>query len=135
MTRANILAIGILVLSFANSMSALAQEKPVMVHGAGGSSCGKYVEVYDAYRPFIDGNGNAGGIVGWQATANYWQYEEWIEGYIYGMDSRVYNARPLRSWDQAGMRVWIYNYCHKHPVDVLANAALAFFKELGGKLE
>ena len=33
------------------------------------------------------------------------------------------------------MRLWIYNYCQKHPVDVVANAALAFCKELGGTLD
>ena len=133
MTRTKAVAVALLVLAFLNPATVFAQGKPVAIHGAGSSSCGKYVEVYDAYRPFIDGN--SGGIVAWQATANYWQYEEWIEGYIFGMDTRVYAAHPLRNWDQAGMRVWIYNYCQQHPVDVVANAALAFFKELGGKLD
>jgi len=133
MARILIIAITLLALVPSISEPTFAQDKPVAIHGAGSSSCGKYVEVYDAYRPFIDGN--AGGVVAWQATANYWQYEEWIEGYIFGMDTRVYRAHPLRDWDQAGMRVWVYNYCQKHPIDVVANAALAFFKELGGKLE
>ncbi len=90
MTRTKAAAIVLLVLASSNPAPVFAQGKPVAIHGAGGSSCGKYVEVYDAYRPFIDGN--SGGIVALQATANYGQYEEWIDGYIFGMDTRVYGA-------------------------------------------
>jgi len=132
-TRTLIFAIALLAIAASNSEPAFAQGKPVAIHGAGGSSCGKYVKVYDAFRPFMDGS--AGDFVAWQATADYWQYEEWVQGYIFGMDTRVYGARPLRDWDQAGMRLWIYNYCQKHPVDNVANAALSFFKELGGTLD
>ena len=106
--------------------------KPMVVHGAGGSSCGDYVVAYDAYRPFIEGK--SGGILEWQAEANYWQFEEWVNGYIYGMETRLYAQPPLRPWDEAGMRLWIYDYCQRHPIDVVANAALAFYKALGGKL-
>ena len=103
-------------------------QKPTTIHGAGGSSCGQYVQVYDAYRPFRDEN--TGGVIGWQARANYWQYEEWIEGYLFGVDS--WNKRQVRNYDEAAMQVWFYNYCQKQPLDVVANAALAFYKELGG---
>ncbi len=92
-------------------------QKLTSVHGAGGNSCGKYVQVYDAYRPFLDGT--TGGFVAWRASANYWQYEEWIYGYIFGADG--WNKRPIRSFDQAAMQIWIYNYCQQHPVDVVAN--------------
>lgn len=116
------------LLAVAFAPTELEAQKPVVLHGAGGGSCGKYVQVYDAYKPYSDGN--TGDVLAWQATANYWQYEQWIEGYLFGVDS--WNRREIRSFDEAGMQLWIYNYCQKHPIDPVANAALAFYRELGG---
>ena len=110
--------------------SCASAQRNVTIHGAGGASCGTYVQVYEAYRPFI--GTNDGGIVASQATANYWQYEEWIEGYLYGVDS--WNQSTIRDYDRAGMQLWVYQYCQQHPLDVVANAALALYRNLGGPI-
>jgi len=100
------------------------------MYGAGGASCATYVQAYDAYRPFI--GTNEGGVVALQATANYWQYEEWIYGYLDGVDS--WNQGKIRDFDRAGMELWVYQYCQQHPIDVVINAALAFYRNLGGPI-
>ena len=60
------------------------------------------------------------------------QCEQWIEGYIFGMETNIRNADVLRDWDEVGMREWIYGFCQKHPSEIVANAALAFFEMLSG---
>jgi hypothetical protein len=100
---------------------------PVIIHGAGGSSCGKYVEAYEPITLYRREKREHGRMA---SHASYWQFEEWIDGYTSGMEAR--GKRPLRDWDGSGMRVWMYNYCQQHPVDVVWNAAFHFFKELGG---
>jgi hypothetical protein len=102
-------------------------QKQTFVRGAGGQSCASYVQAYEAYRPFI---GNETGIGASVAIGDYEQYEAWIQGYIFGVDS--WNKRPLRHFDRAAMQVWIYDYCQKHPLEIVANAALAFYREIGG---
>jgi hypothetical protein len=117
------------VVAFATTTSPQAQT-PVVIHGAGAKSCGTYVSAYDTYRPFSGGDGQIGGIAAMQASAAFWQYEEWIDGYLVGVAS--WNMRPIRDYDRTGMQLWIYNYCRQKPLDVVANAALALYKELGG---
>jgi hypothetical protein len=80
----------------------LASAKDVTIHGAGGFTCGKYVRLYEDYRAAKKiPNHN------WAAVANYVQVEEWINGYVYGMDVRVFNSPPLRNWEREAMQVWI----------------------------
>jgi hypothetical protein len=76
------------------SMSALlvfpaTAQKPTFLRGAGGSSCGQYVQVYDQYRPFA--NGNTGGMVASTAIWNYAQYEAWIQGYSYCVSNQEFS--------------------------------------------
>jgi len=56
------------------------------------------------------------------------QYEEWIDGYVFGMETNVGSACVLRDRGQVGMREWIYEFRQKHPPEIVANAALALFQ-------
>jgi hypothetical protein len=70
--------------------------------GAGASACRDFAEIFDALRPFLEDTPTT-----WsqkRAIANYLQYEEWIEGYFFGMETNIRSARVLRDWDQVGMR-------------------------------
>ena len=99
-------------------------------NGAGASTCRDFAEIFDAFRPFI--KETAHDAVAQRATANYLQYEEWIEGYLFGMGTNIHSGGVLRDWDEVGMREWIYGFCQKHPSEIVANAALAFFEMLSG---
>ena len=105
------------------------EEMRVAVHGAGAYSCARFVQVSDAYSPFA--NGSDGSQAAWQASSAYWQFEQWIDGYIFGVD--VKNSRPARNWDRAGMQLWMYSYCQKQPQELIANAARAFYATLSGR--
>lgn len=105
-----------------------AAQKRVVVRGAGSQSCGQYVQAYDQYRALA--GTVASGTMTSQAIANYLQYEAWIQGYLFGVDS--WNRRQIRDFDRAGMQLWVYGYCQKHPFELIADAALAFYQELGG---
>lgn len=48
------------------------------------------------------------------------------------METNIRNADVLRDWDEVGMREWIYGFCQKHPSEIVANAALAFFEMRSG---
>jgi hypothetical protein len=102
-------------------------QKSTIIRGVGTMSCANYIQAYDAYRPFI---GNETGIGASVAIGNYEQYEAWIQGYLFGVDS--WNKRQVRQFDRAAMQVWVYDYCQKHPLALVANAALAFYREIGG---
>ena len=95
-------------------------------------SCGTYVKAYDAFR---SKDGKVSSVLDWPDIARYRQFEEWINGYVFGLETRVFKSQPLRPWDRNGMQVWINNYCEKHPLENVANAALAFFKTLGGRID
>lgn len=109
--------------------SAAVAQKHEFVRGAGGSSCATYVQVYDAYKPFI---GNEAGLVATQAYENYGQFESWLQGYLFGLDS--WNKGQIRQYDRASMQIWIYDYCQRKPLDIVANAGLAFYREVGGPI-
>jgi len=96
------------------------------IRGAGASTCSDYVQVYDAFRLSTDGD------VARRATANFLQYEEWIDGYILGMETSLKGAGARRDWDQVDIGKWISDYCQEHRSDIVANAALALFKEVRG---
>jgi hypothetical protein len=65
------------------------------------------------------------------AIGNYAQVERGFR--VVYSDWRRGNTRPVRDYDNVGMQLWIYNYCRQHPLDVVATAALALYKELGGQ--
>lgn len=103
-----------------------AVQKRVVVRGAGSESCAQYVQAYDQYRTLV-----ASGTTASQAITNYLQYEAWIQGYLFGVDS--WNRGEIRGFDRAGMQIWVYGYCQKHSLQLIADAALAFYRELGGQ--
>jgi hypothetical protein len=65
------------------------------LHGAGASSCRDFAEILDAFRPFLDGT--AHDVVAQRTTANYLQYEEWLEGYIFGIETNIRGVTSLVS--------------------------------------
>jgi hypothetical protein len=102
-----------------------AVQKRVVVRGAGSESCAQYVQAYDQYRTLVASETTAS-----QAITNYLQYEARIQGYLFGVDS--WNRAEIRAFDRAGMQIWVYGYCQKHSLQLIADAALAFYRELGG---
>jgi hypothetical protein len=97
------------------------------IRGAGTSTCSEYARVYDAFR-LSTGDGD----ISRRATAGFMQYEEWIDGYILGMETSSTRASTQRDWDQIDIGKWISDYCQEHRSDIVANAALALFKEMRG---
>lgn len=85
------------------------------LHGAGASSCRDFAEILDAFRPFLDGT--AHDVVAQRTTANYLQYEEWLEGYIFGIETNIRGAGVLHDWDQVGM-----GECRERGACLLRNA-------------
>jgi hypothetical protein len=104
-----------------------AVQKRVVVRGAGSESCAQYVQAYHQYRA-----PSASGATASQAITNFLQYEAWIQGYLFGIDS--WNRGEIRDFDRAGMQLWIDGYCQKHAVQLIADAAEAFYRELGGRI-
>jgi hypothetical protein len=100
------------------------------IRGAGASTCSDYVRAYDAFRLSMDHA--AGGDVSRYATANFLQYEEWIDGYILGMETIFKGEGARRDWDQVDIGKWVSGYCQEHRSDIVANAALAMFREMRG---
>jgi hypothetical protein len=100
------------------------------IRGAGASTCDDYVRVYDESRLTMDGVPD--GDVSRRATANFLQYEEWIDGFILGMETSFRGPGVRRDWDQVDVGKWVSGYCQKHPSDIVANAALALFREMRG---
>lgn len=96
------------------------------LHGAGASTCRDFAEIFDAFRPFLKETAHDA------VAQRCLQCEQWIEGYIFGMETNIRNADVLRDWDEVGMREWIYGFCQKHPSEIVANAALAFFEMRSG---
>ena len=86
-------------------------------------------EVYDAFRLSTD---RAANDVSQPATASFLQYEEWIDGYILGMETSFKGRAAQRDWDQVDIGKWVSDYCQEHRSDIVANAALALFKEMRG---
>jgi hypothetical protein len=68
------------------------------IRGAG-ASCDDYVRVYDAFRLTMDGVHD--GDLSQCATANFLQYEEWIDGFIWGwrqtLEARACDATGIKS--------------------------------------
>jgi hypothetical protein len=102
-------------------------QKRAVVRGAGSETCAQYIQAYDQYRTL-----SASGTTASQAITNFLQYEAWIQGYLFGVDS--WNRGEIRDFDRAGMQLWVYGYCQKHSLQLIADAALAFYRELGGPI-
>ena len=95
-----------------------AQSGHTTIRGAGASTCSAYARLYDAFRLSSERSGY------------FLQYEEWIDGYILGMETAFKGAGAPRDWDQVDIGKWVSDYCQDHPSDIVANAALALFKEM-----
>jgi len=106
------------------------QSQSATIRGAGASSCSDYAQVYDAFRPSVDPPGDSDSSR--RAAAAFFQYEEWIDGYILGLETGSLGSGVRRDWDRVDVGRWIYIYCQEHRSDIIANAALALFKEMGG---
>jgi hypothetical protein len=100
------------------------------VRGAGASTCDDHAQVYQAFRLSKARAGND--EVARYATASFLQYEEWIDGYILGMETSFKGGGVERDWDQVDIGKWFSDDCQEHRSDIVANAALALFKEMRG---
>jgi hypothetical protein len=107
-----------------------ARSEHATVRGAGASTCHDYAQVYQGFRLSKDRAGD--GEVERYATASFLQYEEWIDGFILGMETSFKGGGVERDWDQVDIGKWISDYCQEHRSDIVANAALALFKEMRG---
>jgi hypothetical protein len=55
-------------------------------------------------------------------------YEFWVFGFISGI-AHAYSdvtVDPFNGMDGKGVRAWVDNYCRAHPIETIADAALAF---------
>jgi hypothetical protein len=75
--------------------------------GAGNSSCGTWV---------ADRQGNG-------ALAH--QDVSWVLGFLSGLGYAGPHD-PLHGLDANAVTVWVDNYCHDHPLEEIAKAAMAF---------
>jgi len=103
-----------------------ARSETATIRGAGASTCSDYAHVYDAFRLSTDA------AVSRDATADFLQYEEWIDGYILGMETSLKGASAQRDWEEVNIGKWVSDYCREHRSDIVANAALALFREMRG---
>jgi hypothetical protein len=110
------------------SGAAPARSEHATIRGAGASTCADYAQVYETFRLSKDRAGSD--EVARYATASFLQYEEWIDGYILGMETSFEGGGVGRDWDQVDIGKWISDYCQGRRSDIVANAALALFKEM-----
>ena len=50
----------------------------------------------------------------------------------FGDGDELKGASAQRDWGQVDIGKWISDYCQEHRSDIVANAALALFKEMRG---
>lgn len=124
--RAWALTLACCLMAALSSAAAPARGETATIRGAGASTCGVYAQVYDAFR-LAAGKAADGG-----ASVDFLQYEEWIDGYILGMETSLKGSGGLRDWDQVDVGKWISDYCQAHRSEILANAALALFQQVRG---
>lgn len=88
-----------------------ARSEPATVRGAGASICSDYAQVYDAFTSTERADD---GQVARFARANTLQYEEWVDGFILGMETSFKGVTPRRDLDRIDIGKWISGYCHEH---------------------
>lgn len=91
--------------------------KPILLHVQGIRSCGTFVEDKTPYK---------------MQTGAHSQDMAWVLGFLHGIDS--WNPYDTQQYDYNGLDLWLENYCRKHPLDQLANAANQFYAAIGGRL-
>jgi hypothetical protein len=91
--------------------------KPVLLHGQGGDSCGTFIAERQPDR---------------RQTSIHAQEMAWILGFLHAID--LWNPYTIKPYDYNGLDLWLDEYCRKHPIDLLANAANTFYNQmLGGR--
>lgn len=116
------------VLMFLGSSAARAHGPLVDVLGAGSDSCGKYVTAYRDYR--ANGSGNEATFLAWRSAALFYQYQSWIQGYITA--AAAFHRGHIQAIDGDALVVWVNEYCQKHPLQNIVDAANRLYIELGG---
>jgi hypothetical protein len=109
---------GLLVLLFlagTDRPGTAATQEPASILSWGADSCGKFIQADASVKSL---------------------YVDWSLGFISG--GNVWDTGRGRlageGWDQAGVTVWLTNYCNAHPLDEFVNASLQLRKEFGGHL-
>src|SRR5665213_1615630 len=79
---------------------------PAMILSWGQDSCGKYVQADEREKQM---------------------YLSWALGFISGANTRDIGAGRMggRGWDEAGITVWMQNYCTQNPLTPFVSAAEA----------
>jgi hypothetical protein len=75
----------------------------LMVYGFGSNSCGDWT---------LERSFRIGHLVA----------EQWLDGYLSGSDNET-GHDLLNGTDATAATAWVDNYCHSHPLDMVANAA------------
>jgi hypothetical protein len=88
--------------------------KPILLHGQGSRSCGTFIA--DKNTP---------------QTGVHAQDMAWVLGFLHGVDS--WNPYSIKNYEYNGLNLWLEEYCKRHPLEMLANAANDFYREIGGR--
>jgi hypothetical protein len=90
--------------------------KSSLLHGQGANSCGTFIAEKQPDR---------------LQTSIHAQEMAWVLGFLHGIDQ--WNPYNTKSYDYDGLDLWLEEYCKKHPLDPLANAANKFYSAIGGR--
>lgn len=106
-----------IVWSILGGLPAMAEDapshQPLAVLSWGADSCGRYVQASDNEKKM---------------------YVAWTLGFISGANSWDIGKGRMagQGWDQAGVTVWLTNYCTKDPLTGFLNAAMGLREAFGG---
>lgn len=88
-----------------------AEARKYMVYGAGAASCGAWLAARRAGDWYLQG--------------------QWVLGFVSGYGYSAGNS--LKNTDNDAMASWIDNYCQKHPLENLSEAAQGLVAALGAR--
>jgi hypothetical protein len=123
---------GVLLLATANVVCA--QMGSTFVIGVGQNSCGQLVAAIGDVRPgyhFAMDTGREGIFVN-----EYVRYQEWLMGFVSGYNAthtspdEVDQQKQIRGIEQAGMDLWMRNWCNQHRTEKVSQGAAAFVNEM-----
>ena len=101
------------ILALPTPFAAAAAPAPLVTLSFGGDSCGRFVQALPADQSM---------------------YVAWTLGFISGANLYDIGKGKLAGlhWDQAGVTVWLTNYCQNNPLNVFAQAAEKLREAFGG---
>jgi hypothetical protein len=100
----------------------------VTTMGVGSNSCGKFIAAIGKIPPGklnVMNNTDAGRLVSENA-----QYQEWLMGFLTGMNAAHAGGQQIEDLDIAGIDLWMRNWCNKHPTKMVFDGAIALINEV-----